>query len=84
MPKLKVVGKDRAIHGGTRKLEIHWKAPDGEYKLDTYTDNYTVKKDDSGMTTVVQVVIGEGGKLTTITTSYGYGEDRKIVETVTA
>jgi len=84
MPKLKVVGKDSTIHGGTRELEIHWTAPDGEYVVDTYTGNYTVEKDDSGMTTVVQLIVGEGGKLTTITTSYGYGEDRKIVETVTA
>jgi len=80
MPELKVVGKDTTLNGGSRELEIHWQSPDGSHIIDTYAGDYTLENDDSGNTTVTVIRKLRGGKVETTTTTYNYGEDRKIVE----
>ena len=83
MSKLKVVGKDKGINEGKRELVIHWCDPEGEYKLDTYEDGYEIDKAPEGEVTLVTRSTLPDGKIQTTTTTYGYGEIRKMVETST-
>ena len=83
MSKFKVVGKDKVIDEGQRGLVIHWCDPEGDYKIDTYGDGYELDRSPEGETAVIVREKLESGKTATTTTTYGYGEIRKMVETVT-
>ena len=82
MSKLKVVGKDTEVNGVERKLEIYYCIPGGECQIDEYTGDYNLSKSEGGTTTVTYSN-RKNGRVERITVTYNYGEDHKIIETIT-
>lgn len=80
MPELKVVDKDTLPSRKRSLVEVHWKTPDGKYDVDLYPGGCILERDMSGLLTVQYEQEDDNGEEFTVFVTYGYGEDRKVIE----
>lgn len=80
MSNLRVIDKGDIPQKRRKSVEVHWQTPGGKHEVDVYPGECLIEKDVAGMTSITYLQEDENGGSFEVVVTYGYGEDRKVIE----